>query len=327
MVAQTVKVIAEVADGLGFDTTQRRAGVVLHPTSLPGAGARGSLGVHAHACVDWIASAGLRLWQILPVGPTHGDLSPYQCHSAFAADASLIDRELLVQAGWLAEPQWDLDIDAWLRIAREAYEARAEAGAVQPLPVTHVSASRIYTFALYRSIKNAQYGAPWWQWPHALRERESSALTAFEASHYQEIADVLFGQALFTEQWQTLRAYAAAAGVAMLGDAPIFVAQDSAEVWAEPHLFLLEEHGMPEFVAGVPPDYLSATGQRWGNPLYNWDAIAADGFCWWLDRIEADLGRVDWLRLDHFRGLEAFWAIPADSDTATVGEWRQATRC
>ncbi|MEM7405250.1 MAG: 4-alpha-glucanotransferase [Pseudomonadota bacterium] len=299
----------------------RCAGVVLHPTSLPGRGARGTIGAEARRFVDWLAAAGFGLWQVLPLGPTHGDLSPYQCQSVFAADPALIDREEPVRAGWLPAPRWDLSVRDWLGYARTHWQRSGRV--VEPLAESAETAF-LQEFARFRAARARFDEAPWWEWPAGLRDRDPQTLATFSEHAAQGMADELFGQRLFATQWQRLREYAARCGVQLMGDAPIFVALDSAEVWCRRDLFLLNASGAPDVVAGVPPDYFSATGQRWGNPLYNWDAMAQDGFSWWLARLSADLDRVDCLRLDHFRGLESYWAIPSDCDTALTGEWRTA---
>jgi 4-alpha-glucanotransferase len=298
----------------------RRAGVVAHPTSLPGAGAAGTIGTQARRFADWCARAGLGVWQVLPLGPTHGDRSPYQCQSVLAGDPQLIDRDLALASGWPQDAT--LGVSIWLAQAMAAFDANAEAADVAAFE-SFAASSRAWLpdFCLFRALRDEFDQRPWWQWPAALCDRESAALLAAEKRLSVQIRAEAFGQFLFDRQWHELRDHARNAGVVLFGDAPIFVAQDSADVWMEPHLFQLGPDRQPIAVAGVPPDYFSATGQRWGNPLYDWDRMAADGFDWWIRRLSADLDRVDILRLDHFRGLEAYWAILADEETAVVGHW------
>ncbi len=300
--------------------SHRRAGVVLHPTSLPGSGPRGSIGAHGRRFVDWLASAGFGIWQVLPLGPTHDNLSPYQCQSAFAGDPSLIDRDDPVAEGWLPAPRWELSIADWLSYARPHYETmlRREALAGPSL------GAEIAVFVEFSVARQEFSGLPWWEWPAKLRDREPEALQTLAETRADAMADARFGQSLFDQQWLALKAYANERDIQIMGDAPIFVAQDSAEVWAEREQFLLNKDGQPNVVAGVPPDYFSETGQRWGNPLYDWDVMQRDGFSWWLRRLRNDLRRFDILRIDHFRGLEAYWAIAPECETALTGEWRPA---
>lgn len=295
----------------------RRAGVVAHPTSLPGA----SIGRCAQRFARWCGEAGLHVWQVLPPGPTHGDRSPYQCQSVKAGAPDLVDRTMPLADGLDApEPS----TPHWFRAARTAFMAGVPHAEDVLGAFEIANAGWLADFALYRAIRAARDDAPWWEWPTALAERDEASLASARTSLNESIRDEVFAQFLFASQWARLREEASAHGVALFGDAPIFVAEDSADVWACRDQFLLGPDGRPEVVAGVPPDYFSPTGQRWGNPLYDWDRMEADGFAWWLERLDVELSRVDLLRIDHFRGLDAYWAVPASAPTAMVGEWRPA---
>jgi 4-alpha-glucanotransferase len=318
-------------------TVTRSSGVLLHPTSLPGPFGVGDLGPQAHAWVDALARAGQGWWQMLPVGPTgYGD-SPYQSPSTFAGNLNLLSPELLAADG-LATPG-DGDgcvlpgagpvhyadvIPRKRRLVQRAWE-RFTAGDGPPLLRAEFAAFRetawLDEFARFMAIKDEYGGKPWWEWPAALAARQDAALRATSAELADDIDAHRFGQFLFFRQWRALRAHAHAAGVRVIGDLPIYVADDSADVWANPELFLLDAARRPRVVAGVPPDYFSATGQLWGNPIYDWDAHRTSGFAWWVNRVRAALQLFDLIRLDHFRGLEAFWAVPFGALTAANGTW------
>jgi 4-alpha-glucanotransferase len=318
-------------------TTQRVGGVLLHPTSLPGPDGIGDLGPQAYRWIDWLDSTGCHLWQILPLGPTgYGD-SPYQCFSAFAGNPYLVSPELLQKDGLLTpddladRPVFPADrvdfgpVIHWkLTLLDRAY-ARYQADTSSALREEFEAFQRqefnwLSDFALFMSIKEAQGGVSWEHWPVPLRERDPQALR--EARQSEAVLRHAFRQFLFFRQWNDLRAYAHSKGLKIVGDAPIFVAYDSADVWAHPDLFYLDENGLPTLVAGVPPDYFSPTGQLWGNPLYRWEVHAQSGYAWWLNRLHAVLKQVDVLRLDHFRGFAAYWAVPYGNPTAEEGEWR-----
>lgn len=324
---------------------QRASGILLHPTSLPGPYGIGDLGPQAYQFVDWLDSAGCKLWQILPLGPTgYGD-SPYQCFSAFAGNPYLISPDFLIQDGLLthddvtdkpnlpasrlnlsAAPKVDfgLVIQYKLGLLQKAFDRFL----LNPEPHREAfdyfraqNAFWLDDYALFMALKEAHGGGTWNGWPEPLRNRNKKGLTNAQKDHAETVLRFSFYQYLFFKQWNGLRAYANEHGIQIIGDIPIFVANDSADVWANPELFFLDEHGNPTVVAGVPPDNFSATGQLWGNPLYNWEAHKKSGYAWWLSRIRFTLRSIDILRLDHFRGFAGYYEIPAGHETAEMGRW------
>jgi 4-alpha-glucanotransferase len=320
-------------------TFKRSGGILLHPTSLPGPYGIGDIGPEAFEWIDYLSSAGCSLWQVLPLGPTgYGD-SPYQCFSSFAGNPYLISPDLLLKDG-LLHPE---DVNALAHFPA----GRVDYGAVIPFKVDLLTkayarfhrqsqptikkefddfrlaqAHWLDDFALFMAIKETQSSRPWVDWPTELRTRQSIALEAFHKDHVETIERQAFWQYLFFKQWAQLRQHAADRDIRIIGDIPIFVAHDSADVWSHPELFHLDPDGRPTVVAGVPPDYFSTTGQLWGNPLYDWENHAKDGYRWWLDRLDAVLALVDIVRLDHFRGFAGYWEIPASEETAINGEWK-----
>lgn len=325
-----------------MNLNERRSGVVLHLTSLPGPHGNGDLGAQAHRFVHWLASAGQRLWQVLPLGPAGPGDSPYQSPSAFAGNPMLVALEPLVQAGWLAEadlasaPPFNAsNIDfaragAWrMRLLMQAAAGFAQRATAEQRSEfqawldtqSHSSCAWLPDWALYAALKDAHQGQPWWAWPTALARRDDAARAAARQQHAAAIQAHAFIQWNFDTQLADLRATTAAAGVALMGDLPIFVAHDSADVWSRPDLFLLDANHQPTAVAGAPPDGYSPQGQRWGNPLYHWDRMAAEGYGWWLARIRRALAQADVFRIDHFRGFAAHWQIPAACATAAGGAW------
>ncbi|HWT01078.1 MAG TPA: 4-alpha-glucanotransferase [Pyrinomonadaceae bacterium] len=316
----------------------RSSGILLHPTSLPGPLGVGDLGDEAHAFVDFLASSGQSLWQVLPLGPTGFGDSPYQCFSAFAGSTLLVSPERLVHEGLLGAedlarvpdfPEEKVEFgraiefkNALLRKAFERFKQSADRGLRAYFEhFSNQASGWLDDYALYRALKDAQGGKAWNEWEPALARRDSSALAAAR-EHLRDAVDAQkFYQFLFFRQWAALKAYAHERGVKLVGDIPIFVARDSADVWMNPDQFKLDEAGNPLVVAGVPPDYFSATGQLWGNPIYNWDRMLQDGFRWWIERVRATLETFDIVRVDHFRGFAASWEIPGGDRTAERGRW------
>jgi 4-alpha-glucanotransferase len=316
----------------------RASGILLHPTSLPGPYGIGDLGPSAHRFLEFLTHAGQRIWQVLPLGPTgYGD-SPYQCFSAFAGNPLLISLDALVADELLTEsdiaPARDLPsrfVDygcviahrqpLWRR-ALERFEARAPVSARDAFAAFCVDGSAwLDDYALFMAVKEAHNLVSWTKWERPIALRDAAAVSRWRDRHAREIRAHQFAQFLFFSQWRALRAAAHAAGISLMGDIPIFVAHDSADVWAKRHLFQLRDDGTPAVVAGVPPDYFSATGQLWGNPHYRWDVLAREGYGWWIARVRAALALVDMVRLDHFRGFEASWEVPGDATTAIKGRW------
>lgn len=319
----------------GASTFERVAGVLLHPTSLPGPNGVGELGAEAFRWVDFLAAAGQRLWQVLPLGPTgYGD-SPYQSFSTFAGNPYLIDLSALVAEGWLAEDRLAVlaasdpsavDFGALYRdklpLLAEAADAFLSAGASPEFEAfVRKSQEWLDDFALFMALKTDAGGAAWTAWPTGLRLRDDYALAAARERLEREVYRQQVWQYWFAKQWAAVKEHAAQRGVRVLGDVPIFVALDSADVWANRDLFFLGDDGQPTVIAGVPPDYFSATGQRWGNPLYRWNDMKADGYAWWVRRLRHALTQLDLVRIDHFRGFAAYWEIPADEPTAVKGRW------
>ncbi len=303
---------------------RRRAGVLLHATSLPDA-AHGALGQAARSFVDWLVAGGFSLWQFLPLGPVGADRSPYFARSNHAGNPALIDLAALVGAGLIEAADLGRAPRAVL-LARAARALAAQRGAAGEAFARFRAAAAYWLddYALYVAIQEREAGRPWWRWPEPLRRRDAGALAAARLALAGAIAEVEAAQYLFHDQWHALRGYAAGRGVRLFGDVPIYVAPDSVEVWVHPELFELDAGGEPAAVAGVPPDYFATDGQRWGNPLYRWDVHEASGFAWWLERLRAQFALFDLVRIDHFRGLEAYWAVPAAAPTAATGAWRPA---
>jgi 4-alpha-glucanotransferase len=316
-------------------TGERRAGVLLHPTSLPGDGA-GDLGAHAYRFVDWLALAGQTLWQLLPLVATGDGGSPYNGLSAFAGNTLLLSADLLVEDALLDEdearaPSFDPAVadfaeagawkDALLRRAHAAFRHSASPGLRAGFEeYREQQRAWLDDWTLFRALRDV-HGAPWTRWPVPLRDRDPAALAEARRALADEVERHALAQFLFDRQWGELRRYANGRGVYVIGDVPIFVAHDSADVWAHPEIFQLDREGHPTVVSGVPPDYFSATGQRWGNPLYRWDVLERGGYRWWVDRFRRTLEMVDVARIDHFRGFESYWEVPAHEETAMNGRW------
>jgi len=315
----------------------RSSGVILHPTSLPGPFGIGSLGHEAFRFVDFLASAGQSIWQILPLNPTgYGD-SPYSAFSAFAGNPLLICLERLVEMGDL-DPEDIAEIDLsgeevnygyahslktrLLRKAAKRFHAEGDRDRKGRFEAFCAEQEDwLDDYALYRALRHHFDEAAWNRWPEDVRNRKEEALCRFRRELAGSIYAQEYAQFIFFEQWSVLKEHAAAKGVRIMGDIPIFVAYDSSDVWSHPDLFHLDASGAPVFVAGVPPDYFSETGQRWGNPLYRWEEMASDDYSWWKARFHWNLTLYDLVRVDHFRGFESCWAIPVEEKTAVRGHW------
>jgi 4-alpha-glucanotransferase len=294
--------------------------VLLHPTSLPGPGANGELGSRARRFADFLASAGQRWWQMLPLGPPgYGD-SPYSALSAQAGSPWLISLERLAEDGLIEDPGAE-PREAALRRACAAFRARH--GRQREELAVYCEANRAWLddFALFWALKRAHGGVQWTLWPAPYRDRQPAALEEARRRLSEDIELFRFEQFRFDADWRALRLHCAQRGVGLIGDIPIFVAHDSADVWQHRELFHLDEQGHPTVIAGVPPDYFSATGQRWGNPLYDWPRLREAGYRWWIERFRAALSRFDVIRLDHFIGFTRYWEIPAGEATAVNGQW------
>ena len=319
----------------------RAAGVLLHPTCLPGDFGIGTLDQHADQFLDFLAAAGFRYWQVCPLGPTgYGD-SPYQCFSAFAGNPYLIDLAALVRAGLIADnalgPLLFLNSDRvdygalWRLkwpILFQAHQAFRSGRAAAPYgdfaAFQKKHAHWLVPYSFFQALKDHFNGRPWWEWPADVRNLARAETSPLAAKLADRREAYQFFQYLFFGQWKQLRARAARLGISIIGDVPIFVALDSAPVWDSPHLYQLDaKTGLPLAVAGVPPDYFSADGQLWGNPLYDWPVHAAEGYAWWLSRFQANFDLYDVVRLDHFRGFDTYWSVPAGAATARDGKWKK----
>ncbi|MEK7317295.1 MAG: 4-alpha-glucanotransferase [Candidatus Eisenbacteria bacterium] len=321
----------------------RRAGVLLHPTSLPGRHGIGDAGPEAIRFLDWAAAAGFSVWQVLPLGPTGLGNSPYSALSVFAGGPLLVSPERLAESGLLPPaalevvpgfPDDRVDFDqarVWKeRLLRRAWES-AKAGTLPAARAAREEAAAwaiapervawLPDWTLYAAIKERHGGHAWTDWDPPLREREPDAMAEAERALGTAREYHVFVQWLVARQWGEVRVAARERGISILGDIPIYPAMDSAEVWARRDLFQFGANGKPEAVAGVPPDYFSETGQLWGNPLYRWDRHEADGFAWWIARVRAALETCDFLRLDHFRAIAGYWAVPAGAKSAVEGRW------
>ena len=316
----------------------RASGVLLHPTSLPGPHGSGDFGREAYHFVDWLVGAGQKLWQILPLGGIGPGNSPYMSPSAFAGNVLMIDLAELAEQGWLDAAdlapapglnaqQLDFAVVVPYRMERlaRAASAFAERGtpAQQEAFASFVAKHQDWLgdYALFMALAEAHDWLDWCDWEPALARREPGALTAARKVHASRVAFWQFCQWAFYRQWLALKAYANGKGVEIVGDTPIFIAHQSADVWAHQTLFELDANGRPTVVAGVPPDFFSAAGQRWGNPLYRWSEHAKDGYAWWVERVRRTFELVDIVRIDHFRGFAGYWEIPASEPTAVNGRW------
>jgi 4-alpha-glucanotransferase len=316
----------------------RVSGILLHPTSFPGRFGIGDLGNEAYRFVDWLVAAGQKVWQTLALGPTGYADSPYASFSAFAGNPMLINPDRLVEEGDLSLedladlppfPEDHVDFgwviqhktDLLRRAARRFFDQASPDRRDQFDGFCHDNRHWLDDFALFMAVKAAHGMVTWTLWEEDIALRRPEALARWSARLADEVLFHKYLQFQFFRQWHALRHYANERGVKMMGDIPIFVAHDSADVWAHPELYYLDERGEPTVVAGVPPDYFSATGQRWGNPLYRWDLMEEQGYTWWIARVRQTFSMVDILRIDHFRGFEAYWEIPASEPTAVIGRW------
>jgi len=320
---------------------ERSAGILLHPTSLPGDHGIGTLGTAGRGFVDFLAASGQKLWQMCPLGPTGYGNSPYQCFSAFAGNPLLIDLDDLVERGLLTagdltdSPEFSdsrVDYPSVIAFKAPLLKKAADALAVSDDALdrlrlqlfAEMNVAWIKDYARFSALKTHFGGGSWTEWPEDIRRRTPEALDHYDELLAAEIRSQLALQYLFFTQWRSLKSYANGNDVQIIGDIPIFVAYDSADAWANPELFLFDEDLKPTHVAGVPPDYFCATGQLWGNPLYDWERARETGFAWWIERVHACLAMSDVVRIDHFRGFVGCWAVPADHPTAEHGTWEPA---
>jgi len=316
----------------------RCSGILLHFTSLPGSRGIGDLGPSAYEFADFLSAAGQKLWQVLPLNPTgYGD-SPYQCFSAFAGNPLLISLDRLHDQGSLRAsdliqrapfPEDFVDygsvIEFRMTALRRAAQVFFEDGSRADFAAfDHFCESAgpwLEDYALFMALKDTHQGKPWTSWDPKLRKRDSPDVEEWSRKLRPELQAYKYWQFEFFRQWENLKTYCQEREIRFMGDVPIYIAHDSAEVWADPELFYLDEQGLPTVVSGVPPDYFSATGQLWGNPIYRWDVLAATKYRWWIERFRASLKLFDFVRLDHFRGFESYWEVPAKETTAIRGRW------
>ena len=319
--------------------SQRRSGILLHPTSLPSPYGIGDFGPSAYDFIDFLAESGQKLWQMLPLGPTgYGD-SPYQTLSAFGGNPALISPELLIKEGLLESKEitaFDFDllrvdynrvIPYKLDLLKHAYhnfKLHPKHALTKPFKqFCQKEAAWLDDFVLFFALKFHYEERPWTEWPKALRMRQPKALAEYTKKLQGELQWYRFVQFLFFYQFEKLHTYAKSKGIELIGDLPIFVAHDSSDVWSHPEWFLLDKEGNPTVVAGVPPDYFSETGQRWGNPLYDWKKLKKENYGFWVDRFRHTAKLFDLVRIDHFRGFADYWEIPGDEETAVNGVWRK----
>ncbi|MCD8139228.1 MAG: 4-alpha-glucanotransferase [Planctomycetaceae bacterium] len=318
----------------------RLAGVILHPTSLPGGHGVGDLGRSARDFADFLHKAGIGIWQVLPLGPTGAANSPYQTTSSYAGNPLLLSLDNLVELE-LLEPEdlhnaprngkyadFDHARDFKEHAFRKALDRFQDARGSAELAREFELFCKLYdkewldNFALFMAIKDFYKGTPWYEWKDLEARRHTpEGVEKYHKILSHEVRYHKFLQFLFFRQWMELKRYLADKNIKLMGDVPIYCAHDSADIWGEPEFFMLDDDGRAEFQAGVPPDYFSATGQLWGNPLYNWKAMADDGYRWWVRRVKATLAMVDMLRIDHFRGFQAYWAVDKGEETAIKGRW------
>ena len=315
----------------------RSSGILMAVSSLPSPYGIGTLGKAAYDFADFLHDAGQGYWQMLPLGPTSYGDSPYQSFSAYAGNPYYIDPELLVADGLLTKKEckscdWGDDprnvdygkiYESRFALLHKAFQRGWERDSAEVAAFAADNARWLPDYALYMACKRHFGMKSWTEWPEAIRLREEKALEKYRTLLAEDVSFFVYVQYLFFKQWNVLRDYVHALHIRIIGDLPIYVAMDSADVWAEPRFFQLDDKLVPKAVSGVPPDYFCADGQLWGNPLYDWAAMKRDGFGWWIRRVEGASRLFDAIRIDHFRGLESYWAVPADSDTAKVGQWEK----
>jgi len=306
----------------------RRAGVLLHPTSFPGEMESGDIGHQAYRFIEFLNSNGFRLWQMLPLGPAHDDKSPYQCLSSHAGNPLLISLHWLQDKGWLDSKKYNSDnnssahrLSCLIRAGHQFYQTADKIWQDKLSEFKEKNSYWLSDFVLFMALKQRNKNKPWYEWPRAERHCDRQVLAELSEQLKNVIQQTIFEQFIFFTQWQEVRDYARQYNIELFGDLPFFVAKDSADVWAKKENFLIDVDGKMEFVAGVPPDAFSETGQRWGNPLYDWKYMESTHFSWWKERIKTQLALFDMVRIDHFRGLQACWYIPATDDTAINGQW------
>ena len=319
---------------------KRLSGVLLHPSSLPGKYGIGTLGAEAFRFVDWLCDSGQKIWQMLPLGPTDWSHSPYQAYSAFAGNPDLIDPDLLVSEGYLlpghldGTPKFPVDKINFKTVApfrekllRAAYQQFIIRSGFDT-PEYHQFWDQhwwwLESWSLFDACRTHLPGTDWSEWEEPLKLREEAALQAHYNRYQETVRFSRFLQYIFFRQWFALKNYANSKGISIFGDIPLYVSYNSSDVWSNQKLFLLDDQHKPALVGGVPPDYFSKTGQLWGNPLFDWDKMEQQGYDWWMARIHFNLKMFDLVRIDHFRGLESFWAIPAGEKTAINGTWMKA---
>lgn len=319
---------------------KRSSGILLHITSLPGKEGIGTLGLQARSFIDFLHSTGQSVWQILPTGPAGAGNSPYLCYSAFAGNPLMIDLELLMSDGlisdkWLtAIPRFNIRqvdfnrVEAWkmplLRKAFENFQSRPHQLENDYYHFLQEHGWWLNDFALFMAAKEHFGGIAWQGWPDSLRFRQPEGIDAYNAKLKSDVDFHRFVQFCFFRQWHQLKSYAKQKEISILGDLPLYVGTDSADVWSNPEIFMLDDHLQPTYVGGVPPDYFSEEGQLWGNPLFDWSALKKSDYHWWIARIHFNLRMFDRVRIDHFRGLESFWAVEAGAVNAKQGKWLKA---
>lgn len=315
--------------------TNRASGVLMHITSLPGPHGIGTMGRHAKKFIDFMQAAGQKYWQMLPVGPTGYGNSPYQAFSAFAGNPFLIDLDQLVEEGYITKAtlnKYDLEaiatkvdydkiIAGKIKVLKECYKFFKENHDVHEMDKFKKVHHWLEEYSVFMALKGYFNDRPWQEWDKPYKERQTKALEAFKKENADEIQFWVFLQWVFYKQWMAMKAYANKQGVEIIGDMPIYVSSDSADTWAHTELFYFDKKCNPVAVAGCPPDAFSETGQLWGNPLYDWKKNEATGFKWWIKRMKSSMELYDIIRIDHFRGFESYWEIPAEDETAENGRW------